>query len=228
MNARRSRAQPWEPGAIGGGDEQLPEPGHHRAGSLAEELRGHRDVPPAEYDQALLGRQLVHPTGDVGHGLVVVGQERRADRVFTPWRKGELTNRPEEPVGHLEQHAGAVTGVGFAAGSAAMIEITQSREGMIDDLVARLTAQGRYECDTAGIVLEPWIVQAVRRRGRSAHVETPVVVLAYERSIEGRRWPWRLQAGYRMGSNRPRDDGPDPIRVGVAWPARQLGVELPT
>ena len=75
---------------------------------------------------------------------------------------------PEEPVGHLHEHARTVAGVGLAADGATVVEVAQRGEAVGDDLVARDAGQGRDHGDTAGVVLVLRVVQALwlRERGR--------------------------------------------------------------
>ena len=65
---------------------------------------------------------------------------------------------------HLQQNAGAVAGVFFTAARAAMIEILQHRERLLDDLVGLFTFDIDHEADAAGVVLETRIVQPLFRR----------------------------------------------------------------
>ena len=65
---------------------------------------------------------------------------------------------------HLQQNAGAVAGVFFAAARAAVIEILQHRQRLLDDLVGLFTFDMNDEADAAGVVLETRIIKPLFRR----------------------------------------------------------------
>ena len=65
----------------------------------------------------------------------------------------------EEGVRHLDEHAGAVAGVGLAAAGAAMIEVAQHLDGLLQDAVRLAALDVDDEADAAGLVLEPRIVE---------------------------------------------------------------------
>ena len=77
----------------------------------------------------------------------------------------------EEPVRHLNQDAGAVAGVGFAAAGAAVLEVDEHLQGVPDDGVRTAALRVHDEADAAGVVLVPRVVEAVGGRWlrRSAH-----------------------------------------------------------
>ena len=70
----------------------------------------------------------------------------------------------EERVRHLHQHAGAVAGVGLAAAGAAMVEIAQDLDGLLQDLVGLAALHVDDEADAAGVVLELRIVETLFAR----------------------------------------------------------------
>jgi hypothetical protein len=104
---------------------------------------------------------------DVGAAFRIVRQEDLADTVLTfVWkldadRRGLTTH---EPIGHLKQNACAVTGVRVVPGGAAMFEVDQDLERLLDDQVRTPAVDMRYEPDTARIVFVRRIVEALRSR----------------------------------------------------------------
>ena len=81
-------------------------------------------------------------------------------------------------MGELDEHAGPVAGCRVGSGGAAVLEIVESLEREIDDLVAGVAVQARDAGNTAGVVLEASVVKTggagrrhrPRRRGfRAAH-----------------------------------------------------------
>ena len=67
-------------------------------------------------------------------------------------------------MGHLEQDAGAVAGVGLAAARAAMVEVFQHLNRLLQDLVRLPPFDIDNKADATGVVLEPRIVQALLGR----------------------------------------------------------------
>ena len=78
-------------------------------------------------------------------------------------RRGDLF---EEFMRDLHQDAGAVAGQRVGAGRAAMGEVLQDLEAMLDDLVARPALEVGDEADAASIVLALRIIESLRRRRR--------------------------------------------------------------
>jgi hypothetical protein len=92
-------------------------------------------------------------------------------------------------MGHLQQHAGTVPGVGFAAAGTAVIEVAQDRNGLLQDLVRLAALYVDNEADPAGIVLELRIVQALFAR---PHVRCTLVLCRHLLSTGA--WPRRSPA----------------------------------
>ena len=65
----------------------------------------------------------------------------------------------QEPVRDLQEDAGAVTGVRFAAAAATVVEVHQDVEGLTDEAVGGGPLQVGDEADAAGAVVEGGIVQ---------------------------------------------------------------------
>ena len=62
---------------------------------------------------------------------------------------------------NLHQDTRSVTGVFLAAAGAAMIEVLQNRQRLLNDLMGFFTFDMDHEADAAGVVLETRIVQAL-------------------------------------------------------------------
>src|SRR5262249_25107668 len=75
----------------------------------------------------------------------------------------------EEPVGDLDQDAGAVGELRVPADRAAVRQVPQDRQALLDDRVALLPLDVRDEADAAGVVLVRRVVQPLRS-GRSGVV----------------------------------------------------------
>ena len=62
---------------------------------------------------------------------------------------------------HLDEHARAVAGVGLAAARAAMVEVPQHLDRLLQDVVRFAALDVDDEADAAGLVLEPRIVKTL-------------------------------------------------------------------
>ena len=67
-------------------------------------------------------------------------------------------------VRNLNQDAGAVTSFGIAAAGAAMREIYQDLDSLLDDLVALFAANAGYKAHSTSVVLIRRIVKTLARR----------------------------------------------------------------
>ena len=156
-------------------DEDLTHERFARLGRLAEALVVGGHGAPAEKHLALgLHHLLEHFLHLAAHGAVarqinetcavVAGLGERDARGLGDFR--------EKLVRHLNQDTGTVTGVGLAAGGAAVVEIGENLERVRDDLVRFPALHIDDEADPAGIVLKRGVVEALfpgwtreRRRG---------------------------------------------------------------
>ena len=115
--------------------------------------------------QAFAGRNLLEGLADEFAPLGVARHEQRADAVFAGRRQRDaerLGLAGEELVRDLHQDAGAVAGARIGADRAAMLEVDQDGERVVDDLVRLAALDVGDESDAAGILGERGIVKAVR------------------------------------------------------------------
>ena len=159
-------------------DEELAEQRLDGTGGGTDQARVDGEVTPAEDVQALLASDGRDRRLDRGQsfGRRRGRQERDADGVLAGRREHEVDHGAEERVRDLDQDAGAVAGVGVGAGRAAVLEVAQSRQRQVDDLVAGLAGQGRDERDAARVVLVACVVETLRGRNVawcSGHVNSP-------------------------------------------------------
>ena len=73
----------------------------------------------------------------------------------------------EEPIGRLNQDAGAVTGVGLAAARAAVLEVDEHLQPALDDGVRAHALDVDDEPDAARVVFEARVIQALGLRRSS-------------------------------------------------------------
>ena len=171
-------AEPDHP-ADGGRHEQLAEERHAVAGRLAHELGGHGHVAPPEDGEPLLGGQRLDPGDHLGPLGLVGRQEGGAHGIRTVDRQVEVDDLAEERVGDLGEDAGAVTHQRVGAGGAAVVEVAQGGQGVLDDVVAGASPHRRHEGHAAGVVL---VLAAVEARvgglggeARRGHVRVTVL-----------------------------------------------------
>ena len=98
-----------------------------------------------------------HEAGAVAAG----GRQRDAER------RGHLA---QEAVRHLDEDAGAVAGRRLAAAGAAVQQVDQDAQPLLDDGVRAAALDVDDEADAAGVVLVDWVVQTDggRRTGAEA------------------------------------------------------------
>ena len=144
--------------------EQHPEHRHRIGGELAERRRVGGNLSPAEHLQSFFD----HDRFDGRRGSVGIGarQEGCADRVAAGWREFEVADVAQESVGNLNGDPDAVADVRLSSGGAAMVEVDQALQGLIDDGPARHTRHVGNEAHTARVVLECRVVEALCRRRR--------------------------------------------------------------
>ena len=66
---------------------------------------------------------------------------------------------------HLDENARAVAGIGLAAAGAAVVQVQQHLQGLLDDRVGLPALDVDDEPDAAGLVLELRVVKALFGRG---------------------------------------------------------------
>ena len=65
---------------------------------------------------------------------------------------------------NLDEYAGAIAGFGVAAAGAAVGQVDQNLNSLLNDLMTLIAANAGYEPDTASIVLVLRVVKTLRRR----------------------------------------------------------------
>ena len=86
----------------------------------------------------------------------VAGKEHQAGPIATLGRQGDPDPAgffSKEPVRHLHQDAGAVTGVRLAPAGTAVEQVDEQLQRLADDAVAFLALDVDDEADSAGVVL---------------------------------------------------------------------------
>ncbi len=150
------------------GDEQLGEVGHAVAGDLADAAGLDRHLAPAEDLEVLLRGDVLDRADGLGPLGLVLGQEGRAHGIRAGGGEREVRDAAEELVGHLGEDAGAVAHERVGAGGAAVLQVGEGQQGLVDDVVTGGAAQGGHHGDPAGVVL---VVRAVETLVRGLGAE---------------------------------------------------------
>ena len=140
---------------------------HHRLDrlhALAEPGIVDRHVAPAEHRLALRRDDLFDDIAHLLSGLAVARHEELADRVMAGFRQLESelgAFRREERVRDLRQNAATVAKRGIGADRAAMVEIDQNLQALLEDVMRLSVLHVGDEADAAGIVLLRRIVETL-------------------------------------------------------------------
>ena len=161
---RSKSSSPVSPFA--GADEQLPDAGLAGARRVAEIGLAGGHVAPAQDRLPLFRGDLLEPLLAGAALALVRGQEQHGDPVAAPLGQlhslpGQLV--PEEAVRNLGEDAGAVPGVDLAAAGAAVVEIAQHLEGLLNDAVGRGPPDVCDKTDAAPVVLVLGVIEALGR-----------------------------------------------------------------
>ncbi len=150
--------------ARGPAHEELAYHRHHVPRHHADRPWIHRDIAPAQ-ELETLGLDLLLDQRLAAVPLVrVLGQEGHADGVLARVRQVDFQPRAlftEEVVGHLHGDAGAVTGLGIGPAGAAMPQVDQDLEPLLDDLVRLVSLDICDQANAAGVMLELRVVKAL-------------------------------------------------------------------
>ena len=144
-------------------DEQLTELRHHCTRRRSNGGIVHPQITPAEGLHAL----LFDDAGDARHRRVgldlVLRHEHHASGVATGVGQVERQYRPEKRIGHLDEDAGAITGVDLGPTGATVLHVAQSLQALLHNFVGSHPLDVGHEADAAGIVLVLGAVQTLRR-----------------------------------------------------------------
>ncbi len=126
-----------------------------------------RHVTPAQQRLPLLGDHLGDDAVNAQPQVVVRWQEAHADAVFARARKlhPRLAGQDaQRRVRDLDQHAGAVAGIGVAAQGAAVVEVGQHLQGVVEQPARTAAVHVDDEADPARVVFMRGVVQALTGR----------------------------------------------------------------
>ena len=151
----------------GAAHENLADAGLARLGRVAQAgvVGGH--VAPAQHGLAFFCDYRLQPPFA---GAAPVGVRRQKHHTHAVRARlgqieaGRGARFAQEAVRHLEQDAGAVARAFFAAAGAAVVQIDENGQTLLDDVVRTPALDVHDEADAAGVVLEAGIVEPLPRR----------------------------------------------------------------
>ncbi len=156
--------------------EHLADHRHGVARRVPERRVVDRYFAPAEQHLALVGDRAF----DLAHARRarrgIARQEHHPHAVGARLRQLHLQARhllPEEGVRNLDQHAGAVAVQGIGSGRAAVREVVEDREAVLDDVVRLAPLDVRDEAHAARVVLVARVVESLLqgRAGCAFHLD---------------------------------------------------------
>ena len=156
---------------VRGRDQHLADHRRRQPGGLAHVALVDRHVAPPDRALPLGLDRVLDQLLEHDAPLGVLRQVAHADAVAAGRRQLDAGDRgPQEAVGDLEEDAGAVARVRVRALGAAVLEVLERVERLLDDGMARLTPQLGHERDATAIVLVGGVVEATGPWGSDASV----------------------------------------------------------
>ena len=149
------------------GDEDLPDDRFAERAVAPSEVLSTRHGPPAEEILALFAHDALEVRLAAPAVFRVGRQEDHADAVLAEGRQAEAEMFAllfEEAMGHLHEDAGAVAGVRLAAAGAAVFQVEENLDRLLDDVVRFAVVQVDDEADAARIVFVPGVIQPLPGR----------------------------------------------------------------
>ena len=155
----------------------------------AQDFARDRHRPPPGDPLAFLGRDTLDQRLIDGARLFGARQEDGARRIVRLVRQldaGLRRDGAEEPVGLLQQYAGAVPGQRVRADRAPVVQVQQDLEALLDDAVGLAVLYIDDEADAAAVMLVAGVVESLLGWQRRHDMSPPQVSLAKSRSLSSR------------------------------------------
>lgn len=157
--------------------ESLQDSRHAGAGRLAQVVRVDGHLTPKEQRHAGLGAALLkHATG-ILYALVVLREEQHGHAIVALCRQNLaalLSLFAEKVMRNLEQDSGAVAGVLLESGAAAVLQVDQNGQRIVQNLVMALAVDIGKRADAACIVVEFGAIKALLLSGICLHRDPPL------------------------------------------------------
>ena len=157
--------------------EGLQDSRHAGAGRLAQVVRVDRHLAPKEQRHAGLGAAFLKHAAGVLYALVVLRKEQHGHAIVALCRQNLaalLSLFTEKVMRNLEQDASAVAGVLLESRAAAVLQVDQNGQCIVQDLVMALTVDIGKRADATCIVVEFGAIKALLLSGICLHRDPPL------------------------------------------------------
>ena len=157
--------------------EGLQDSRHAGAGCLAQVVRVDRHLAPKEQRHAGLGAALLKHAAGILYALLVLREEQHGHAIVALCRQNLaalLGLFTEKVVRNLEQDAGAVAGILLESCAAAVLQVDQNGQRIVQNLVMALTVDIGKRADTTCIVVEFGAIKALLLSGICLHRDPPL------------------------------------------------------
>ena len=147
-------------------NEHMLEDGLRRAGARADHGVVGRHIAPADQALPFLVDDRRDQILDRDRGRDSSCGRNTRPAPYSPAGGQRRTGRTcaQKCVGHLNQNAGAVTGVRLAAARAAVFQVDEDLQRLLDDVVRAMSLDVHDKSDAAGIVFGSGVVQTLSER----------------------------------------------------------------
>ena len=164
---------------VGAAQKGLQDGRHAGAGRLTQVVRVDGHLAPKEQRHAGLGAALLkHATG-ILYALVVLREEQHGHAIVALCRQNLaalLGLFAEKMMRNLEQDSGAVAGVLLESGAAAVLQVDQNGQCVVQNLVMALAVDIGKRADATCIVVEFGAIKALLLSGICLHRDPPLGV----------------------------------------------------
>ena len=157
--------------------EGLQDGGHAGAGRLAQVVRVDRHLAPKEQRHAGFGAALLKHAAGILYALVVLREEQHGHAIVALCRQNLaalLSLFTEKVMRNLEQDASAVAGVLLESRAAAVLQVDQNGQCIVQNLVMALTVDIGKRADATCIVVEFGAIKALLLSGICLHRDPPL------------------------------------------------------
>ena len=151
--------------------------GHAGAGGLTQVVRVDGHLSPKEQRHAGLGATLLKHAAGILYALVILRKEQHGHTIVALCRQNLaalLSLFTEKVMRNLEQDAGTVAGVLLEARAAAVLQVDQNGQRIVQNLVMALTVDIGKCADATCIVVEFGAIKALLLSGICLHRDPPL------------------------------------------------------
>ena len=162
---------------VGATQKGLQDGRHAGAGRLAQVVRVDRHLAPKEQRHASLGAALLKHAAGILYALVVLREEQHGHAIVALCRQNLaalLSLFTEKVMRNLEQDASAVAGVLLESRAAAVLQVDQNGQRIVQDLVMALAVDIGKRADATCIVVEFGAIKALLLSGICLHRDPPL------------------------------------------------------